>query len=115
MSYPTHYQKLRRYIKSGGTSRTLGFAGSNEDLFRFCNRFRLAKAFARIDAKGYNPTTLSAYSALLKVFLVFSAFELLLKALNMRARSLFATHIKRAAPRSQRSNAFQIPVPSLCL
>jgi hypothetical protein len=68
----------------------LGFAGSNEDLFRFCNRFRLAKAFARIDAKGYNPTTLSAYSALLKVFLVFSAFELLLKALNMKHRGAVA-------------------------
>jgi hypothetical protein len=62
MSYPAYYQKFCRYEKLGGTASKLGFAGSNEDVFRFCNRFRLAKAFDSMSAPGYNARTLSAYS-----------------------------------------------------
>lgn len=86
MSYPAHYEKFRRHVRDGVNANQLGFVGSNEDVSRFCNRFRLAKAFVRIDAPGYSATTISGYSAILKTFLVFSAFELLMKALHIKHR-----------------------------
>jgi hypothetical protein len=82
MSYPAHYEKFRQIAKSGRTL-TPGFKRTNEEVFRFCNRFRLAKAFTGITAVGYRHKTTEGYSALFRVFLAFSAFELLMKIADL--------------------------------
>jgi len=94
MNYPDLYTRFKRASDSG-TSANIRFQESAEEVFRFCNRFRLAKSFERIEAKGYTTQTISGYSGLMRVFLSYSAFELFLKicGLNLKAaESLCAKH-----------------------
>ena len=56
----------------------LGFVGSAGDLNRFWSRYRLAKSFQSISLDSYTAETTEGYSALFRVFLVYSAFEQLL-------------------------------------
>ena len=87
-SYPTHYGNFKQHERNG-TVNQLGFKKPN-DVYIFCNRFRLAKAFKRIDAPGYQAGTISSYSAILKVSLVFSAFEVFLKTIGTNHKGAMA-------------------------
>jgi hypothetical protein len=55
---------------------------SLSELNRFAARYRLARAFNGIDADGYAKDTMDAYSAVLKVFLAYSALEQFHKAVK---------------------------------
>jgi hypothetical protein len=53
----------------------LGFTGTAGDINRFWSRYRLAKSFRGITIDVFVPDTVQGYSALFRVFLVWSAFE----------------------------------------
>ncbi|MCF7790533.1 MAG: hypothetical protein K9M56_00920 [Victivallales bacterium] len=73
-------------LKSCGafTHRNVGFAVPLGDVNRFTQRYRLAKSFQSITFAGYSDVTSNAYAALLRVFLVWSAFEILLRAMKLK-------------------------------
>jgi hypothetical protein len=75
--YPTSYSAFQtRVDESLGHCFHLGFKGGPANVFRFCNRYRLAKAFEGLRLGGYNPMTVQGYDGLMSVFLAWSAFEL---------------------------------------
>ena len=49
---------------------------------RFTARLKLSKRFKGIDAEGFTPQTLRGYSAMMSVFLAFSAFEGLINSIE---------------------------------
>jgi hypothetical protein len=77
------------------THRNVGFAVPLGDVNRFAQRFRLAKSFQSITFAGYSAVTSRAYAALLRVFLAWSAFEILLRAMGLKQKDtapLFDRH-----------------------
>lgn len=58
---------------------SFGFTGSAGDLNRFWSRYRLAKSFREIAVDHFVPDTVQGYSSLFRVFLVWSAFEHLMR------------------------------------
>lgn len=61
----------------------MGFACSAGELNRFQSRYRLAKSFQGVALDTYTNTTVAGYSALLRIFLVWAAFEKLLEVLGV--------------------------------
>ena len=75
--YPTSYSAFETHVEeSQGYCFHLGLKGGPSSVFRFCNRYRIAKAFQGLKLEGYGPTTVQGYSGLMSVFLAWSAFEL---------------------------------------
>lgn len=91
-SNPQHYPKAwKAYInalKKGKTPSDFGFKGSDGQVVRFASRFRVAKAFQSMELDGYRQATVEGYSALLKVFLCWSAFEQFIDLLGVEQRNL---------------------------
>ncbi|HPD58092.1 MAG TPA: hypothetical protein PKW17_12680 [Smithellaceae bacterium] len=75
---PSGYASFRELSKSGHQAPSMGFHGSNGDVSRFVARFRVAKSFEGILLNDYTMDTVKGYSALFRVFLVWSAFERLM-------------------------------------
>ena len=76
-NYPSHHDEFKKQVEdSGGYSSHLGFTGGPSFVYRFCNRYRLAKAFTGLGLDGYSASTVSGYSGLAGVFLTWSTFEL---------------------------------------
>jgi len=69
------WQRFEQLLRSGHTARTLGFTGSDGDVSRFLARHRLASSFRGATFDEYSERTSAAYSALLKLFLTWGAFE----------------------------------------
>lgn len=63
---------------------SLGFSCSARDLNRYWSRYRLAKSFRSIDIAVYTADTVRGYSALFRVFLVWSAFEQLMRLYGLK-------------------------------
>ncbi|MFV1980970.1 MAG: hypothetical protein ACC655_07445 [Rhodothermia bacterium] len=62
---------------------------------RFAARFRLAGSLASLSLDGYSTETVAGYRALFRLLLVWSAFELYLKIVNLRqadCETLFEKH-----------------------
>ena len=72
-------EKFRRLNKAGKTGLDLGFVLPNDDTFRFCQRYRVAKSFESVVLSGYSAATSAGYSALFQILLTWSAFERFLK------------------------------------
>ncbi len=66
---------FEKHISAGRSARDMGFHGKDGDVSRFLARYRLAAAFRRGCFVGYSAATAAAYSSLLRLFLVWSAFE----------------------------------------
>ena len=56
--------------------KEFGFVGSNGDINRFAARFRAANCFTQVDFEGYSNATITGYSALFRVMLTWSTFEM---------------------------------------
>jgi len=72
---PSGYAAFCDLARAGHHAHTMGFHGKNGDVSRFAARFRVAKSFEGIALEGYTNETVNGYNALLRVFLVWSAFE----------------------------------------
>lgn len=72
---PSGYSRFCDLAKAGHDAKSIGFHGKIGDVSRFAARFRVAKSFKGIVLDGYTIDTINGYNALLRVFLVWSAFE----------------------------------------
>lgn len=75
MTHQTPFKRWSDFLKRNSINQT-------PTTNRFIARFKLALKFKSIDAEGYTDKTLSGYSALLSVFLAYTAFEAFLEALS---------------------------------
>lgn len=76
--YPDNWKHYCSYVPVCGAS-AFGFTGTTGDVNRFGARYRAAKSFRRIELEGYSAPTERGYSALCRVFFVWSALESLLR------------------------------------
>ena len=74
-NYPSAKEKFQKLDKAGKTGVDFDFVLPNEDTFRFCQRYRVAKSFEGIELRGYSAATTTGYSGLFKILLAWSAFE----------------------------------------
>lgn len=86
--YPKGWQAFIEATKAGQSPHNFGFKASNGAIVRFANRYRVAKSFRGVQLEGYRQTTIDGYSALVKVFLCWSAFEQFLELLGITQRDL---------------------------
>ncbi|MDY6895498.1 MAG: hypothetical protein SVO01_08815 [Thermotogota bacterium] len=75
-------------IKQGNSPRNFSFVAEIGDVNRFASRFRIAKAFRSIDLEDFSNNTTLGYSAIMKVFLSWSAFEQFMNILQMKQKDL---------------------------
>jgi hypothetical protein len=78
-NYPRGYREFDQLVKSGHKTTQIGFQTDANTVYRFTNRFRLAKEFNEIKFDTYKGDTAMGYNGLFRAFLVYSAFELFLK------------------------------------
>lgn len=95
--YPAHYSEFLKAHKPQGIAVQFSPKVPVESVYWFCNRFRLANSFQAISAKGYSEDsdTISGYSALFRVYLTYSAFELFMEICSLTlkpAAALCARH-----------------------
>ena len=70
------FSEARDIIKAAGDSIfPLQYKGSKFDFYRFANRYRMAVRFQGISLEDFGDETEAGYSALTRVFLVWSVFE----------------------------------------
>lgn len=62
----------------------MGFHAGKAEVYRCYARLRLARSYKGLSLEGYTAPTVEAYSELMRVFLVFSAFEQFLKLYKLR-------------------------------
>lgn len=72
---PTSYRRFTRALDAGKAVEEFSLHGSRAQVFRFANRYRLARAFRSVGLTGYQPPTERAYGALLRILLTCSAAE----------------------------------------
>jgi hypothetical protein len=88
--YPKGWKTFTQAIKAGMVPSDFGFKRDNGEIVRFASRYRVAKAFQGVQLEGYGQTTIDGYSALVKVFLCWSAFEQFLEVLGINQRNFGA-------------------------
>lgn len=66
---------------------TFGFVGDAGDMNRFWSRYRLARSYREVVIDVFAPDTVRGYSALVRVFLVWSAFEQFLRICGLDPRT----------------------------
>jgi hypothetical protein len=81
-NYPDGYPTFQDLIRSGHKPKQMGFHRDSDTIFRFSNRFRLARAFVGINLDSYGSDTCLGYDGLMRVFLAYSAFELFLQMIG---------------------------------
>jgi hypothetical protein len=78
--HPPRWRDFEKYAVA-----TLALFRSRAAVYRFCARYRLAKAFQGMNLDGYTQPTADGYSALTRLAFTWSAFEGLTKALGQSA------------------------------
>ena len=81
-NYPKGFREFEQLVKKGHDVTQIGFKGDSGTVYRFTNRFRLAKEFKEIEFETYKDDTAIGYTGLFRSFLVYSAFELFLKIIG---------------------------------
>lgn len=76
---PPGWEQVDALLGAYRAPSTFGFVGSAGDLNRFWSRYRLAKSFRGIAVDHFVRDTVQGYSSLFRVFLVWSAFEHLMR------------------------------------
>jgi hypothetical protein len=80
--YPPGWHRWSRAVALGAEPSALGFSEKQARLNRFAARYRVASAFDTVKLTAFHPTTEAGYSSILRVALVWTAFEQYLAALN---------------------------------
>ncbi len=75
-------------LRKGLSPTDMGFRGNAGDLNRFRSRYRVAKSFCEVILDSYTPPTVAGYSALFRVFLVWSAVEQFLKITKLSIQDM---------------------------
>jgi len=69
------WKKFIQHLKNNKTTKDFDFICKDGDISRINARFRLAKSFEKIELSEYSEKNVLAYSAIMKLFLVYSVFE----------------------------------------
>lgn len=104
--YPPGWHRWSRAVSAGAEPRQLGFAQPQARLNRFAARFRVASAFESVTLSTFHPATEAGYGSIMRVALVWTAFEQYLAALNGdqdTCLSWFAPHVPADAADYARS------------
>ena len=72
---PSSYGAYVNLLNSGIPLSKFGFHTTRSQVFRFANRFRVARSFESVHLKDYSEPTNRAYGALFRILLAFSAAE----------------------------------------
>ncbi len=83
-NFPPGYVRWKALSDAGHQARSAGFAVGNDELFRFLNRYKVARSFQGIVLEDFSPLTVDGYSALFRAMLVWSAFERFLPAIGLK-------------------------------
>lgn len=85
ISHPTSWEQFTSEYRSEESLSQTGFSGSFASLSRWCARYRLAKSFKALDLgdEYKSAETCDLYSAIVRVFLTYSAFESYIKAIGL--------------------------------
>lgn len=86
---PSSYPVFSAALDKGVPFSSFSFHGKRENVFRFANRYRIARAFKAIDLTGYEPPTVRAYGALFRHLITCSAAEQYSKILGMKGDLTF--------------------------
>lgn len=78
-NYPPGWLEWTRLVRKRFRPKDLGFNCGFDGVNRFAHRYRLARSFSGVGLDGYAYTTVAGYSGLFGAFLMWSAFEQLLK------------------------------------
>lgn len=84
--YPSNWATFSGFVRNYGWDR-FGFHAPIDEINRFAARFRVAAAFNGVNLEGYTPETQQGYSALMKVFLCWSAFEAFMRIMGFDRRT----------------------------
>jgi hypothetical protein len=87
-NYPDGYALFVDLIKARHKPNQMGFHVSTEEVYRFTNRFRVAKAFLGMNLDNYRSNTVAGYDALFRVFLAYSSFELFMKMMGQQQSAI---------------------------
>lgn len=95
-NYPPRWDAIdhfihERWMRAESVAAEMGFQDIGS-LRRFGARYRLARSFGGVNLHGYGDDTERGYSALMRVFLVWTAFEYLCKKGGRSARELIDPH-----------------------
>lgn len=85
--YPSSWNEYSGFIRTYGFDR-FSFNAPTGEVNRFAARFRLATSFTGAELQGYTPETQHGYSALMKVFLCWSAIESFMKIMGVDREGL---------------------------
>jgi hypothetical protein len=80
---PPRWAECEAQLAKGATPSAFGFSGTVGDLRRFARRYRFAKALKSVSLDTYHESTENGYTALLRVFLMWGAFEQYLRLLGI--------------------------------
>lgn len=73
--YPTRWARWSDLRRLSEGPRVLGLACTDADLNRFAARYRAAHAFSGISLDGYSSAIEDGYSASIRLFMVYAAFD----------------------------------------
>lgn len=71
-------------MATGAPPSAFGYIGKQADLNRFARRYRFARSLHSIKLDTYHPDTEAGYTALLRAFLMWGAFESYLRLLGLK-------------------------------
>lgn len=84
---PAGWKAYQAYVMTPAIDM-LQLHGSVADINRFGARFRVAHSFRGVTLDGYGQTTANGYSALFRLMLVWSTFELFMQLVDIKQKSL---------------------------
>lgn len=86
--HPRGWKRFCDLRKAGYSVADLGFDCETATINRFSSRYRLARAFKKVELDFYAPKTAEGYSALFRLFLTWSAFEQFLLVIAKQQKEL---------------------------
>lgn len=87
---PPGWSAVDRMLGEFRAPTTFGFVGAARDINRYWSRYRLARSYREVAIDVFTADTVRGYSALVRVFFVWSAFEQLMRICGLTFRTAAA-------------------------
>lgn len=81
---PPNWKECDQLLSKFTKPNQFGFSGEAQDINHFKSRYRVAKSFQAISLDTFSQSTIDGYSAIFKVFLTWSAFEIFLDIIDIK-------------------------------
>lgn len=90
-NFPKSYRLFSQAITAGRSPADFGFHGTRAQVYRFANRYCVARSFREIALAGYEARTIRAYGALFRHLITCSAAEQYAKILGDKKPTLLVS------------------------